>query len=216
VIYESDGGSVVQRSSVIPVPDFRIALGLALAIAVLLFWSVPANAQAADDQYAEPVSPSGPAAGLAVTVEDNDGNGIISPGDVIIIPGEYDVADGASVTLQDADGTQGTLIDDVNAVITKGSVVIEVTDWPIINVPGENGVLDIEGLFVVATTGISAEDDAVAPTPAGDDVASGGVSDAAPEGVLPDTGGIVSLSLLGTLMLVGTGLLIARNRMNSR
>lgn len=139
------------------VPDLRLILGLALAVLASLCWASGAYAQSADDQYAQPVSPAGPGAEQPATVENDEGDdGVVGPGDVIVIPGEYVVADGASVTLQDADGTQGTFVDGVNAVITEGSIIIEVTDDPIINVPGANGVLNFEGLFVVATTGITA------------------------------------------------------------
>lgn len=150
----------------------RVTLGLLLAVALTVVWAGTAQAQSAGDQYDTPVSPSGPAAGETATVQSDDG--VVGPGDVIIIPGDFVIAEGASVTLQDSDGTQGTLIDGQNAEIVEGSIVITVTDSPIINVAGANGVLNTDGLFVVATTGISA---------AGDDgdgvdgVADGGAAD---------------------------------------
>lgn len=139
------------------------------------------------------------------------------------------VADGASVTLQDSDGTQGTLIDDVNAVITEGSIVITVTDDPI-NVSGGNGVLNTEGLFVVATTGITAADDAGSGA-AGDDAAGGGAADAddassgavaadteesqpaaGVAGVLPDTGGFMLFGVISAFALMGIGALMLGGR----
>lgn len=213
-------------------------------MALALVWAGAAHAQSAGDQYGIPVSPSGPAAGLPVTVQ-GDTNGIVGPGDVLIIEGDYVIADGASVTLQDSDGTQGTLIDGQNATIVEGSIIITVTDNPIINVPGANGVLNTDGLFVVATTGISAADEGAstgdngaanngAANNGGDDgavadasgngngtaaAAAGGGSEAQPTsavtGVLPDTGGPVLFGLLGGVALIGGGLLAIRRRLTS-
>jgi len=251
---------MVRKHGAVTVLDLRLVLGIGLAVLVSLCWSAVAHAQPADDQYAAPASPSGPATSAQCTVS-GDTDGVVNAGDQVICEGEYDVADGASVTLQDADGTQGTFVDGINAVITEGSIVIRVTDAPIINVPGANGVLDTEGLFVVATTGIAAAGgsaatggvvagDAVAggaQAGAADAVASGGgaavaddgsadaasgggaaVADgsaadedgsrpagATPVGVLPDTGGMASLGILGALMLLGVGLLLARGRLSS-
>lgn len=257
---------------------FRWPIALALAVAIMLSVASIAGAQSADDQYGTPVAPAGPLAGEPVTVL-NDTDGVVGPGDVLVIEGDYVIADGASVTLQDSDGTQGTLIDDQNAVITEGSVVITVTDFPIINVPGANGVLNTDGLFVVATTGIALADDETGAAPgmgtgetpgtgtgtapgtgtgatpgtgtgaapetgssaspgtkagaapgaeggaapgaapgAGDAASAGDAEDSRPEtalgGVLPDTGGVISLVALGAAALVGTGLLALRRLRN--
>jgi len=229
----------VRQHGAVAVLDLRLVLGIGLAVLVSLCWSAVAHAQPADDQYAAPASPSGPATSAQCTVS-GDTDGVVNAGDQVVCEGEYDVADGASVTLQDADGTQGTFVDGVNAVITEGSIVIRVTDAPIINAPGANGVLDTEGLFVVATTGIAAAGGAATGgVVAGDAVAGGaqaGDADAAaasggsaavadedgsrpagatPVGVLPDTGGMASLGILGALMLLGVGLLLARGRLSS-
>lgn len=198
------------------ISSLPLVIAMMLAMALLLSVASRANAQAADDQYGEPVAPSGPAAGEPVTVL-NDTDGVVGPGDVLVIEGEYDVADGASVTLQDSDATQGTLIDDVNAVITEGSIIITVTDWPIINTPGANGVLDTDGLFVVATTGISAEEQeedasgAPADDGAGEDRPTGAAA-----GLLPDTGGAAFVFGLAALALAGVGLIPLRLRHRRR
>lgn len=160
----------------------RLALAFMAAAILALTWSPVALAQQ-DDQYGGTIAPSGPAAGEPATVEGDD-DGVVGPGDVIIIPGDFVVSEGASVTLEDSDGTQGTLIDGQNANITEGSIVIEVTGEPV-GVAGGNGVLNTDGLFVVATTGIYAADDGAGAGGAG---AGDGVGAGAGEAAGPGSG----------------------------
>jgi hypothetical protein len=134
-------------------PGLRWATGLALAALVALALAPAARAQQ-EDQYGATEAPEGPAAGEPATVEGDD-DGVVGPGTVIVIDGDFEVSEGASVTLQDSDGTQGTLIDGENAEITEGSIIIEVTADPV-GVVGGDGVLNTDGLFVIATTGITA------------------------------------------------------------
>ena len=179
---------------------FRLFVLAAAVFAATLLAASAAEAQF-EDQYGAPVAPAGPLAGLQVIVQ-NDTDGVVNAGDVLVIPGEYTVTEGASVTLQDADATQGTLIDGQNAEIEEGSVVITVTADPVINAPGANGVLNTEGLFVVASTGIfpKAGGAAAAQTEAGAAAAA-----AAPSATLPETGGALLFGVLGGLALVATG-----------
>lgn len=173
-----------------------------LAVGFALIWATTAHAQIQDDQYGAPTPPSGPAAGAQCTVP-NDTNGVVDPGDTIICEGNFSVSQGASVILEDVDGTQGTHVDGQNSQITEGSLIISVTGEPA-NVNGGNDVLNTEGLFVVATTGVSA------------DGGPSGVVDAA-VGVLPDTGGpLLLLAALGALAISGGGLGLLRLRAGRR
>lgn len=224
------------------------AVAFLIAVAVALVWGGMAHAQeSSDDQYGGAVAPSGPLVGFLVQVlNDALPAGVVGPGDVLIIPGDFNVADGASITLQDSDGTQGTLIDGQNANITEGSVRIEVTGSPVINAAGENGELNTDGLFVVATTGISlagggavagdgaaAEGGAVASdgaaagngaaaegeAAAGDGAAAEGEagSDGVAASILPDTGGTATVALLaGGLLAAGGGLVLLRRQAANR
>lgn len=142
-----------MTNSRVRIPGIRWVLAFTASAMLALAWAPAAVAQQ-DDQYDGTVAPSGPAAGETATVQ-GDEDGVVGPGDTIIIPGDFVVSEGASVTLQDSDGTQGTLIDGQNAEITEGSIIIQVTDFPV-GVVGGDGVLDTDGLFVVATTGIFA------------------------------------------------------------
>lgn len=139
------------------IPGISWVLAFVAATMLALAWAPAAIAQQ-DDQYDGTVAPSGPAAGETATVLGDD-DGVVGPGDTIVIEGDFVVTEGASVTLEDSDGTQGTLIDGQNAEITEGSIIIQVTGFPV-GVVGGNGVLNTDGLFVVATTGIFAADDA--------------------------------------------------------
>jgi LPXTG-motif cell wall-anchored protein len=212
----------------------RVTLALAIALLAALSWSAVAHAQSADDQYDEPAAPSGPAAEAECSVFD-DTDGEVNSGDTVVCEGDYVVAEGASVTLEDSDGTQGTFVDGQNAEITEGSLIIDVAGDPL-NVVGGNEVLNTEGLFVVATTGISAADDdggadevvaddgaagdSGAAAEAGDETAAAGEDSGAQPagasvGVLPDTGGPIVLGLLGVVSLLGGGLLVVRRRLSS-
>lgn len=182
------------------------------ALATVLLSSAAIAQQSADDQYAAPTPPSGPAAEAQCTVS-NDTDGVVNVGDVITCAGDFDVSEGASVVLQDTDGTQGTFVDGDNAEITEGSLVISVTADPI-NVAGGNGVLNTEGLFVIATTGIAAAPTATAADASADadsGSSSGSVASAV-TGVLPDTGGFAILGVISAVMLTGAGLVGLRNR----
>lgn len=217
---------------------FRMIMALSIALVAALSWSAVAQAQSADDQYDEPVAPSGPAAEAECSVS-GDTDGVVNAGDTVVCVGEYVIVEGASVTLEDSDGTQGTFIDGQNAEITEGSLIIDVAGDPL-NVVGGNEVLNTEGLFVVATTGISAAENVVADdgavagnngavaeagnngavAEAEDATASaGGGSEEQPTsavvGVLPDTGGPVLLGVLGGAAVLGGGLLAIRRRLSS-
>lgn len=224
----------LKDSSVGSLFNVKVVLGLFLAVALTFMWAGAVHAQSADDQYGQPVAPSGPAAGAQCVVPD-DTDGVVGPGDTVICEGDYTVSDGSSVVLQDSDNTQGTFVDGENSEITTGSLIIEVLGDPL-NVAGGNDVLNTEGLFVVATTGISAADDggtaddgavaeagdgeAVAVAGDGEAVAVAGDSDSEPAsalaGVLPDTGGPVLLGILGVTLLLGGGLLAIHRRRSSR
>lgn len=226
-------GGTVRELSTTRKLTLRMTLALAVAVVVALSWSAVAGAQSADDQYDEPVAPTGPAAEAQCSVS-GDTDGVVNSGDVVACAGDYVIAEGASVTLQDSDGTQGTFIDGQNAEITEGSIIIAVAGDPL-NVVGGNVVLNTEGLFVVATTGVSAAGDGAAVdggavddgaagggavAEADDATASaGGGSDAQPAsavvGVLPDTGGPVLFGILGGAALLGGSLLAIRRRLSS-
>lgn len=188
-------------------------------------WSIAehsgAQTQSADAQYASPTAPSDPAADARCTVSGYT-DGRVKAGDVITCAGSFDIASGASVILQDADGTQGTFVDGQNATITEGSIVIDVSDDPI-NVSGGNGILNTDGLFVVATTGITATSDAGSDAGGSDDSGAAVAADTqepqpatAASGVLPDTGGFAMFGALGALALVGTGFLVFSRRFSGQ
>lgn len=207
------------------------AMAVLLAALAALFLGATAGAQTSSDaQYGAPTAPSGPLAGLPVQVlVDAPPVGVVSPGDLLRISGNYVISPGASVTLQDADGTQGTLIDGQNANIYTGSVMIRVTGYPF-NQTGGNGVLNTRGLRVVASTGIwpvsgtSASTSTASPAAgAGAAPSSGAATTAASSGaaigVLPETGGTASAVLLGAgIVACGGGLigLAAVRRRSSR
>lgn len=148
------------------IPGISWVLAFMAATIMALAWAPTVMAQQVD-QYGGTTAPAGPAAGAQCTVS-GDADGVVNSGDTVTCGGEFDIAAGASVTLEDSDGTQGTFVDGENANITEGSIIIEVTGEPF-GVVGGNGVLNTDGLFVVATMGIFAADDEVA---AGDDAAA--------------------------------------------
>ncbi len=71
------------------------------------------------------------------------------------VEGEFSIEPGSSVTLQDADGTRGTVTDGSNAKIVEGSIDTTVTGTPS-GVSGSDGQLATEGLEIVDTSGITA------------------------------------------------------------
>jgi hypothetical protein len=210
--------------------NLKALSGMALAILLAIILSGAASAQSADDQYDEPVSPSGPAAGAECTSTDEAQGGQVDAGDTLVCEGDYEVADGASAVVQDSDGTQGTFVDNENAQITEGSIVIQVTGEPM-NEVGGNGVLNTDCLFIAVTTGITGEEgqndgvvecDAVAvdDTTQTETVQTGGVeAEAQPTSagvsVLPDTGGPVLFGILGSVALLGGVMLAIRRRMSN-
>jgi hypothetical protein len=82
---------------------------------------------------AAPSPPRGPLAGAKVLVSGSDAGDTIENGDTLRINGDYQVEEGASITIEDADGTQGTFVDGRNADITEteDGIRIEVTGKPI-------------------------------------------------------------------------------------
>lgn len=218
----------------------RVALGILLALTLAVVWSGVAHAQSADDQYDEPVSPLGPAAGAECTSTDQAEGSQVDAGDTLTCEGDFEVADGASAVVQDEDGTQGTFIDGQNAQITAGSIIIQVTGEPF-NEVGGNGVLNSDCLFIAVTSGISGDpnqidgvvecpaDDGAAVDEAGDATAADEAGDAtavagedseaqpasATFGVLPATGGPVLLGVLGVASLLGGALVAVRRHRSS-
>ncbi len=187
-----------------------VNFAVAFAMAFALVWSTAAHAQAsgagkakgksADDQYERQASPAGPAAGASCSFIDST-DGVLHSGDTVTFPGDFSVAPGASVILDDADGTQGTLIDGENATISGdgSNIEITVTGDPV-NVSGGNGELSDEVCnSIVATTGVSA---------GSADSGRGGVV----ARVLPNTGGSMLIFYGGALAIAGTGLLLLSRR----
>ena len=173
-----------------------LAFALAFALCASVVAAQSANAQSAEVQYAASEPPEGGAAGTSCgrVVSEDD---LLNAGDTVTYPGNFSVASGSSVVLDDADGSIGTLIDGQNAEISgdpRGDIRIVVSGDPI-NVSGANGVLnDTVCESIVASTGISS----------GQEADPGGAS------VLPFTGGI-PLAYLGVLAL-GAGLVLLRRR----
>ena len=180
------------------------AFALAIATVIALTHVSVANAQTqkksgSDGQYKVLVAPSGPAAGETCSdVDDNNGNGLFDAGDLATFPGDFSVASGASVVIDDEDGTQGTFIDGENAEITgeNGDIVISVTGQPL-NVAGGDGALGTEVCSsIVSTTGIS----------------GGYGSQDVSVSVLPDTGGSMFVLYGSVLVAAGVGLALVRRR----
>lgn len=194
----------------------RLAFALAVTLAIALTYAGIASAQTdpetsgSDGQYAELVAPSGPAASeMCGTIEDNNDNGLLDEGDLVTYPGDFSVAQGASVVVDDQDGTQGTFIDGENAEITgeNGNIVISATGAPL-NVVGGNGELSsMVCNSIVTTTGVSG-DSGVEGTSVSGDSGVQGVS----VGVLPDTGGSMFIVYGSALVAAGVGLALVRRR----
>lgn len=188
----------------------RWAAGIAFAVAAALSCAVAlaagASAQtSADVQYGALQASAGPAAGLSCSALESD-DGLLDAGDVVTFPGDFSVASGAAVVLDDADGTQGTLIDGQNARIGADGITIEVTGEPI-NVAGGDGVLnDTVCDSIVATTGVFG----ASAGPSG-----GSSGSEALVGLLPDTGGVPFL-LLAALAAIGTGVVIVGRLRSAR
>lgn len=180
-------------------------LALALALAATLFFATLANAQSpeqksAEFQYEELEAPSGPLAGIPC-LGPEDADGVVGPGDVITLAGSFAVSPGASIVLQDTDGTQGTLIDGVNAEIAAvDGIEVSVTGEPV-NVVGGDKVLSDVCDSAVASTGIAA-----------DEADDGG----AVVSVLPETGGSMTLIYAAILLFAGVGLALLRRSASRR
>lgn len=174
-------------------------IGMVLVMMALsLVWTAVARAQSAEDQYKERTPPSDPIAeGTCVHIESADD--AVNDGDLLTVKGDFSVASGASLVLQDEDGTQGTVIEGENAKISGDPLQVSVTGDPI-NVSGGDGTVHADACpEVVSTTGVSAEE-----SPSG---VAGAVM-----GLLPDTGGLLPVSVLGGLAVIGVGVAILWHR----
>jgi LPXTG-motif cell wall-anchored protein len=124
--------------------------------------------------------PSGPLAGTAVDTISADADGKIEK--IIILRPDCTATQGASLVVEDDDGTQGALIDDRNVRITEIPEGLKVTsnrahpnaDMKALNVRGGDKVLDNGGLTVVTSTDITCN--GVNPPP---------VTDPPPETTIP-------------------------------
>lgn len=184
--------------------------GVAVAMAFAFVFSTVAGAQSPgmrsmDDAY--PEDPSSSAAGAAaggscLYVRSSDD--LFNKGDAAGYPGAFSVAPGASLVLDDADGSLGTFIDGENAQISErrgGGIAVAVTGNPI-NVGGGNGELNSTVCdSIVASTGISALTGG-----------AGGSAGGAALSVLPDTGGSALVVYLGALTVAAGGLVLLRLR----
>lgn len=192
----------MKRTSLAPSGVGWVA-GLAVAVACALLLATVAQAQSFKDQYGDPEAPSGDMSGMSCTfVQIQSEDGSFNAGDVVEYPGDFSVSDGASVVIDDSDGTLGTFIDGRNAEISETSdgVRIAATGDPI-NVSGGDGVLgNMVCDSLVASTGIFGD-------PSGKD--DGGILGLS---VLPDTGGAAILVYLGALSIAGGGLVLLRHR----
>ncbi len=100
----------------------------------------------------EEAAATGRAAARPPAVSD-DKDGVVGGGDRLYVEGEFSIEPGSSVTLQDADGTRGTVTDGSNAKIVEGSIDTTVTGTPT-GVSGGDGQLATDGLEIVDTSGI--------------------------------------------------------------
>ncbi len=80
----------------------------------------------------------------------------VDAGDVLLVEGGYEVAEGATLVLADADDTTGTLVDGGNAEFTAGEGVLEVAvTGNVMELSGGDGELTLEGLAVKESDGIT-------------------------------------------------------------
>jgi hypothetical protein len=114
---------------------------------------------------AVPTSPRGPLAGANVQIhKDTEKKNFIENGDILRVRGNYEVEDGASITIEDGnntsgneDNTQGTYRDGKNAKFTNTDVGLEidVRGAPIGKVALDtNEDLTTKGVEVVASDGV--------------------------------------------------------------
>lgn len=214
--------------------NFRVSSGL-WAISIVLAAALVLSASAQAQQYLEPQPSSGAGAGTTCSVVESD-DGSLNEGDFVEYPGDFAVAPGAVVVLDDADGTQGTLRDGVNAEIAgdgEGNIEISVTGDPE-SVSGGDGALSDEVCgSIVSTLGVAvgtgggasegATSDGSASNEGSSDEGSSGASESVSPAsgspitsVLPDTGGAVLTLALGALALAGAALTIFRRRAGSQ
>lgn len=114
----------------------------------------------------EEAAATGRAAARPPAISD-DKDGVVGGGDRIYVEGEFSIEPGSSVTLQDADGTRGTVTDGSNAKIVEGSIDTTVTGIPT-GVSGGDGQLATDGLEILDTSGITASPEfAIALDPTG-------------------------------------------------
>ena len=181
-------------------------------------------------------SGSGPPAGTPVTASNPESP--TSPPNLFVISARgCTVSEGASITLEEEDGTRARLVDGRDVDITATSTQIR------INITGGQFLSDVatfpdqddrsfdtgNPITVATTTGITcrdtganqqADDNAGTPTRSPDDAqyAAGGkevtvIVDTIPDKILADTGG-PSISMIGVLLLsaglVGLGILVLR------
>ncbi|CAA9448913.1 MAG: hypothetical protein AVDCRST_MAG14-691 [uncultured Rubrobacteraceae bacterium] len=109
--------------------------------------------EAATEQQQQAAAAQQALAAKAAPVQDTAG--VVNPGDQFRFEGEYTINDGATVTLQDSDGTQATAIDNQNASIIEGSIVITITEA--LDATGGDGQLSDQGLTIADMTGITAD-----------------------------------------------------------
>lgn len=183
---------------------FAFALAVTLIIVVIALTHVGvANAQTqpkksgSGGQYAKLVAPSGPAAGAQCGLIES-ADDLLNTGDLVTYSGDFSVAPGASVIVDDEDGTQGTFVDGKNAAIAgnNGDIVIRVTGNPL-NVVGGDGVLSAMVCnSIVSTTGVSGDH----------------ADEAAAVSVLPNTGGSMFIAYGSVLVAAGVGLALVRRR----
>ena len=194
--------------------------GLVLVTVFALAYAPVALAQSpgtssGSGQYGKPSAPSGPLGGTACA-SSGAGDGVVNTGDVFTFPGSVAVSSGASMVLQDFDGTQGTLIDGKNANITSanGSLKVAVTGEPV-NVFGGNGTLSDNGCkMLVASTGVAPGQTGTAAGTAAAQGTAGGGSEAL--SVLPNTSGPMLTTYLAALVAAGAGLVYLRRRVRRR
>jgi hypothetical protein len=131
--------------------DVKLKTQLFAAAVIVALVVVPAAAVFAAMALAQGIDAYGPVAGEEVVLMDDNR---VGGEDVLLIEGAYELDDGASLTLEDADGTSGTLTDGENATITADGekLKIEATGRPA-DLSGGDGELSSDGLTVAGSEG---------------------------------------------------------------
>lgn len=193
----------MERGSVIPYIVIWIS-ALVLTVASALFYTATAFAQppgtrSVEFQYQKLQAPPGPMVGETLCNRSNNPDGTANPGDTFTLPSGFAISPGASITLRDRGGTQGTLIDGENAEITDGTN-ITVTARPM-SVSGGDGRLSDEACEeIVASTGIASEGREATPTLS----------------ALPLTGGSLIIFVLGAFLVSFVGFVALRRSVGVR